>query len=88
MSQPIIVTGVRTGFTPGDPPFTYPQRLEWHDFVKDPELVTLYIKALREYMNMSQDIDTPGSYFQVAGIQPLNKLLRIRHSWFAIHTMG
>jgi hypothetical protein len=39
-------------------------------------------------MNMSQDIDTPGSYFQVAGIQPLNKLLRIRHSWFAIHTMG
>jgi hypothetical protein len=67
MSAPVIVTGVQSGYTPGDPEYTLPQRLEWNDFEQDMDLITLYVQGLAEMMTVSQDINHPTSYFQIAG---------------------
>jgi hypothetical protein len=72
MSTPVIVTGVQTGYTPGDPEYTMPQRLEWTDFEKDMDLVTLYVKGLAEMMAVSQDVSNPTGFFQIAGTHPPN----------------
>lgn len=67
MTTPVIVTGIQTGYNPGDPEYTLPQRLEWSDFEQDIDLVTLYVKAIAEYQALPQDASHPTSYFQVAG---------------------
>ena len=62
----IIVTGITTGVSPNAPVSSLPQRLEWHNFVQSIEQVTLYVKALQQWMQTDQS-STP-SYFRVAGI--------------------
>ena len=54
MSQHVIVTGITTGFQPNAPVNTLPQRLEWQAFVQNLEFVTLYVKALQNFMGMTQ----------------------------------
>lgn len=68
MTEPVIVTGIQTGYNPGDPEYTRPVRLEWTDFEQDIDLVTIYVKALVAFQALPQDANHPTSYFQVAGI--------------------
>jgi hypothetical protein len=61
----IIVTGSTTGIQPQSPVSALPQRLEWSSFVKSIENVTLYVKALQQFMADVQS-DIP-SFFQISG---------------------
>ena len=61
----VVVTGITTGFQPQAPVSQLPPRLEWHDFVQRLEYVTLYVKALQQFMGLTQSEVT--SYFQVSG---------------------
>jgi tyrosinase len=65
MSQPVIVTGITTGFQPQAPVSQLPPRLEWQTFVQNLDFVTLYVKALQQFMNLTQSEVT--SYFQIGG---------------------
>lgn len=70
MSTPIVITGVHTGIPINPKETDYPARLEWNDFVNDPNgklFVTLFAKALQLMQAESQDIKVPLSYFQIAG---------------------
>src|SRR5271170_454550 len=68
MSDPIVVTGIQTGIPPHAQAADYPARLEWNDFVQNKYFVTLFAQALKIMQGESQDIKTPLSYFQIAGM--------------------
>ena len=65
MANPVVVTGIRTGFNADDHVSSLPQRLEWHHFVEKIEFVTLYVEALQSFMNIEQNQTV--SYFQIGG---------------------
>ena len=64
---PIVVTGIKTGVRPQASVSELPQRLEWSTFVQNIEFVTLYVKALQNFMATVQSEET--SFFQIAGDQ-------------------
>jgi len=68
MSDPIVVTGIQTGIPPHAQAADYPARLEWNEFVQNKYFVTLFAQALKMMQGESQDINTPLSYFQIAGM--------------------
>ena len=64
---PVIVTGITTRKPPNTAASEYPARLKWSDFSNNRYNVTLYVMALKKCMEMSEDIESPTSYFQMAG---------------------
>jgi len=63
---PVIVTGITTGIQPQSPVSALPQRLEWQQFVKNPQYLTLFVNALQQFMGMDQSQVT--SFFQIGGM--------------------
>jgi hypothetical protein len=79
---PVIVTGITTGIQPQSPVSALPQRLEWQQFVQNPQYLTLYVNALTQFMGLDQSEVT--SYFQIGGMSIIIAWL-IRKASMACH---
>lgn len=85
MSQHVIVTGITTGVQPQAPVSQLPPRLEWQDFAQNLDYVTLYVKALQQFMNLTQSEVT--SYFQIGGAKSFFIPTDNRYPWIALYSL-
>ena len=81
-----LVTGRKTGFTALAAPWQLPQRLEWQDFVRNDEFVTLYVKGLEKFQG--EDESAKLSYYQIAGLFSRLRSLTVRHPRIAVRDLG